>query len=118
MNEPSSFATLQDFVSETDIQKFEILLCIGNKVDRFPGHPAHVEYRRLLQRLGELSSDPHPEFFDYGISKSEGCSLLGDEEPSWDLRRSCLEWSIQEISLKSCTDYQRYNYFRCRLLVI
>ncbi|KAF9618716.1 hypothetical protein IFM89_002411, partial [Coptis chinensis] len=95
MNEPSSFAPLQDFVSETDIQKFEILLCIGNKVDLLPGHPAHAEYRRLLQRRGESSSDPHPEFFDYGISESEGCSLLGDEEPSWDLRRSCLEWSIQ-----------------------
>ncbi|KAF9595380.1 hypothetical protein IFM89_000298, partial [Coptis chinensis] len=50
MNEPSSFATLQDFVSETDIQKFEILLCIGNKVDLLPGHPAHS-----LERLGTVS---------------------------------------------------------------
>lgn len=95
MNEPSSFAPLQDFVSQMDIQKFEILLCIGNKVDLLPGHPAHVEYRRLLERRAESSSDPHPEFFDYGISESEGSSLLGNEEPSWDLRRSCLEWCIQ-----------------------
>lgn len=94
-NEPSSFATLQDFVSQINIQKFDILLCIGNKVDLLPGHPAHVEYRRLLQRRAESSSDPHPEYFDYGISESEGSSLLGDEEPSWDLRRSCLEWCIQ-----------------------
>ncbi|KAL5707031.1 hypothetical protein ACHQM5_025130 [Ranunculus cassubicifolius] len=92
MNEPTSFATLQAFVSETDLQKFDILLCIGNKVDLLPGHPAHVEYRRLLQKRAESSSDP----FDYGISESEGSSLLGDEEePSWDLRRSCLEWCVQ-----------------------
>ncbi|KAF5203809.1 Gtp binding protein [Thalictrum thalictroides] len=95
MNEPSTFATLQDFVSQIDIHKFEILLCIGNKVDLLPGHPAHIEYRRLLQKRAESSSDPHPEFFDYGISESEGSSLLGDVEPSWDLRRSCLEWCIQ-----------------------
>ncbi|PIA46630.1 hypothetical protein AQUCO_01500281v1 [Aquilegia coerulea] len=95
MNQPSTFATLQDFVCQIDIQKFEILLCIGNKVDLLPGHPAHIEYRRLLQKRAESSSDPQPEFYDYGISESEGSSLLGGEEPSWDLRRSCLEWCIQ-----------------------
>ncbi|KAF9612923.1 hypothetical protein IFM89_004339 [Coptis chinensis] len=50
MNEPSSFATLHDFVSETDIQKFEILLCIGNKVDLLTGHLAHS-----LERPGTVS---------------------------------------------------------------
>lgn len=94
MNEPSSFTPLQHFISQTDIRKFEILLCIGNKADLLPGHPAHVQYRRLLQRRAHSSSAPEG-FFEYGISESEGNSLLGDEEPLWDLRRSCLEWCIQ-----------------------
>ncbi|OVA01459.1 Small GTPase superfamily [Macleaya cordata] len=95
MNDLSSFTTLQDWVSHTDIQKFDILLCIGNKADLLPGHFAHAEYRRYLQRHGESFGDPHPEFLDYGILESEGSSLLGDEEPSWEIRRSCLEWCSQ-----------------------
>ncbi|XP_077221000.1 uncharacterized protein LOC143854776 [Tasmannia lanceolata] len=95
LNDLSSFAAIQDWVSGIDIQKFEILLCIGNKADLLPGHFAHSEYRRRLQKRGESSSDPHPEYFDYGIIESEGSSLLGDEEPSWEIRRSCLEWCSQ-----------------------
>lgn len=94
MNEPSSLAALREWVSHTDIQNFEILLCIGNKVDLVPGHPAHAEYRRRLLKLEDSASDRYSE--EYGISESEGTSLLGDEEPSWDIRRSCLEW---------CTDH-------------
>ncbi|XP_068657045.1 uncharacterized protein [Aristolochia californica] len=92
MSDLSSFTAIQDWVSRTDIGRFEILLCIGNKADLLLGHFAHVAYRRKLQRHGESSSDPHPEYLDYGILESEGSSLLGDEEPSWDFRRSCLEW--------------------------
>ncbi|KAA8532090.1 hypothetical protein F0562_006768 [Nyssa sinensis] len=92
MNDLSSLVTLKDWVSRTDIQKFDILLCIGNKVDLLPGHAAHVEYRRRLQKLGESSGDPYQEFSEYGISETEGSSLLGDEEPSWEIKRSCLEW--------------------------
>ncbi|XP_026446168.1 uncharacterized protein LOC113346847 isoform X3 [Papaver somniferum] len=92
MNDLSSFTTLQDWVSHTDIQQFEILLCIGNKVDLLPGHAAHIEYRRYLQRRGESIGDPHPDYLDYGILESEGSSLLGDEEPSCEIRKSCLEW--------------------------
>ncbi|KAF8405583.1 hypothetical protein HHK36_010490 [Tetracentron sinense] len=91
----SSFATLQEWVSQTDFKKFDILLCIGNKVDLLPGHFAHAEYRRRLQRCGEASSDPHPLFLDYGILETEGSSLLGDEESSWEIRRSCVEWCSQ-----------------------
>ncbi|KAL2348300.1 hypothetical protein Fmac_002300 [Flemingia macrophylla] len=94
MNEPSSLAELRKWVSRIDIQNFEILLCIGNKVDLVPGHPAHAEYRRRLLKLGDSASDLFSE--EYGISESEGTSLLGDEEPLWDIRRSCLEW---------CTDH-------------
>ncbi|KAJ4960396.1 hypothetical protein NE237_020306 [Protea cynaroides] len=65
-------------------------------MDLLPGHFAYAEYRRRLQKHGELSSDPHPEFLDYGILETEGSSLLGDEEPSsWEIRRSCLEWCSQ-----------------------
>ncbi|KAL5172919.1 Ras-related protein RabC [Glycine soja] len=94
MNEPSSLAALREWVSRTDIQNFEILLCIGNKVDLVPSHPAHAEYRRRLLKLEDSAADFYSE--EYGISESEGTSLLGDEEPSWDIRRSCLDW---------CTDH-------------
>ena len=91
----SSLVALQGWVAHTDIENFEILLCIGNKVDLLPGHPVHAEYRRRLQKLGDSSADPYAEFTEYGISESEGSSLLGDEEPSWEIRRSCLEWCTQ-----------------------
>ena len=54
-----------------------------------------MEYRRYLQKRGESTSDPHPEFWDYGIDEAEGCSLLGEEEPSLEIRKSCLEWCIE-----------------------
>lgn len=92
MNDLSSFVALQDWVSHTDIQNFDILLCVGNKVDLVPGHSAHVEYRRRLQRLGDLSAEPYSEFSEYGISETEGSCLLGDEESPWEISRSCLEW--------------------------
>ena len=76
-----------------DIQKFDILLCIGNKVDLLSGHSAHVEYRRKLQKLGESSFDP--DFSEYGISETEGVGFLGDEEPPSEIKRSCLEWCTE-----------------------
>ncbi|XP_047156908.1 uncharacterized protein LOC124827805 isoform X2 [Vigna umbellata] len=95
MNEVTiSLAALREWVSHTDIQNFEILLCIGNKVDLVSGHPAHAEYRRRLLKLEDSAVDHYSE--EYGISESEGTSLLGDEAPAWDIRRSCLEW---------CTDH-------------
>ncbi|XP_061346083.1 uncharacterized protein LOC133291773 [Gastrolobium bilobum] len=96
MSDLSSLTALQDWVSRTDIQNFEILLCIGNKVDLIPDHPVHAEYRRRLLKLEDSAVDPYSEFTGYGISESEGTSLLGDEEPSRNIRRSCLEW---------CTDH-------------
>ncbi|KAG6646295.1 uncharacterized protein LOC122315195 isoform X1 [Carya illinoinensis] len=91
MSDLSSFVALQDWVACTDIRNFEILLCIGNKVDLLSGHPAHAEYRRHLQNLGDLANSD-AEFTEYGISESEGSGLLGNEELSWEIRRSCLEW--------------------------
>ncbi|KAK9284115.1 hypothetical protein L1049_023282 [Liquidambar formosana] len=95
MTDRSSLDALQDWVSRTNIREFEILLCIGNKVDLLPGHSAHVEYRRRLLGVKDSFSDSYSEFMEYGISETEGSSLLGDEEPSWEIRRSCLEWCIQ-----------------------
>lgn len=95
MNDESSFLALKSWVASIDLEKFEILLCIGNKVDLVPGHNSHANYRRFLQRRGESSSDPHPEFWDYGIDETEGFSLLGDEEPSSEIRNSCVEWCIE-----------------------
>ncbi|EOX90613.1 Trigalactosyldiacylglycerol 1 isoform 3 [Theobroma cacao] len=65
MSHLSTLDALQDWVSRTDIQNFEILLCIGNKVDLIPGHPVHAEYRERLLK-----------------------------HPSSNIRRKCLEWCI------------------------
>lgn len=90
----SSFVALKDFVSRTDILKFEILLCIGNKVDLLPGHSAHVEYRRRLLKSADSSGSPYTEM-DSGISETEGSSLLGDDDDSFDTKRSYLEWCLE-----------------------
>ncbi|RLM74851.1 uncharacterized protein C2845_PM15G19700 [Panicum miliaceum] len=92
----SSLLTLQSWAANVDMQRFEVLLCIGNKADLVPGHGAHVEYRRRMQRLGESSSDPHPEFLDFGINESEGCGLLSEEEPCIEIRNSTSQWCIEQ----------------------
>lgn len=88
----SSFVALKDWVSHNDIHKFEILLCIGNKVDLLPSHAAHIEYRRHLLKCAE-SSGSHMEL-NSGISETEGSSLLGDGDLSSEIKRSCLDWCI------------------------
>ncbi|KAJ8531435.1 hypothetical protein K7X08_026869 [Anisodus acutangulus] len=94
VNDVSSFVALKDLVSRTDILKFEILLCIGNKVDLLPGHSAHVEYRRRLLKSADSSGIPCTEL-DSGISETEGSSLLGDEDSSLDIKRSYLNWCFE-----------------------
>ncbi|KAK1384531.1 Ras-related protein Rab-1D [Heracleum sosnowskyi] len=94
INDLSSLDTLKEWVSRTDIQTFDILLCIGNKVDLLSGHSAHVGYRRRLQKLEESLGNTTSEL-DYGISETEGSSLLGDGESSWQIKNSCLEWCSQ-----------------------
>ncbi|KAH6772866.1 GTP binding protein [Perilla frutescens var. hirtella] len=91
----SSLVVLKEWVSRTDIQKFDILLCIGNKVDLLPVHPAHVEYKRRLLKLGDSSVNAHLDFSEYGISETEGSSLLGDEEPSLEYKRLCQDWCLE-----------------------
>ena len=95
----SSFLALRNWVESIDIQRFEVLLCIGNKADLVPGHAAHVEYRRRMQRIGESSADPHPEYFDFGINESEGCGLLSEEEPRIEIRDSTSEISFRNGAL-------------------
>lgn len=90
----SSFLKLKEWASHTDLQKFDILLCIGNMVDLLPGHPAHTEYRRCLLKLGESTGDFSSEL-EYGISETEGSSLLGDEEPSLEIKRPYMDWCIE-----------------------
>ncbi|KAL6651272.1 hypothetical protein ACP70R_010197 [Stipagrostis hirtigluma subsp. patula] len=96
MSDESSFLTLRSWVANADIQRFEVLLCIGNKADLVPGHGAHVEYRRRMQRLGESSSDPHPEYLDFGINENEGCGLLSGEEPCIEIRDSTAKWCLEQ----------------------
>ncbi|WOK98846.1 hypothetical protein Cni_G07558 [Canna indica] len=95
MSDESSLTSLQEWVAKTDITKFEILLCIGNKADLVTGHCAHTEYRRRMQKHGESNSDPHSEYVDYGIDETEGSSLLGHEEPYLETRKLCLDWCVQ-----------------------
>ncbi|CAM6118275.1 unnamed protein product [Calypogeia fissa] len=93
LSNPTSFEELQEWATKLDLGNFEILLCIGNKADRVPEHFAHAEYRRKVQKRGESSSDPHPEFWDFGISRTDGTGLLEEESVSAeDRRRSCIEW--------------------------
>ncbi|VAH36506.1 unnamed protein product [Triticum turgidum subsp. durum] len=92
----SSLLTLRNWVGNIDVQRFEVLLCIGNKADLVPGHGAHVEYRRHMQKIGESSSDPHPEYLDFGINENEGCGLLSEEEPQIEIRDSTLQWCIEQ----------------------
>ncbi|XP_037479294.1 uncharacterized protein LOC119356443 [Triticum dicoccoides] len=96
MNDESSVLTLRNWVGNIDVQRFEVLLCIGNKADLVPGHGAHVEYRRRMQKIGESSSDPHPEYLDFGINENEGCGLLSEEEPQIEIRDSTLQWCIEQ----------------------
>ncbi|KAL1218818.1 hypothetical protein V5N11_033090 [Cardamine amara subsp. amara] len=81
----STLVALQDLVSQTDMSNFDILLCIGNKVDRVPQHPAHDEYRRRL--LNDTD--------EFGISGTEGSSLLESEDASLDIKGICLEWCYE-----------------------
>jgi len=94
MSDELSFSTLRNWISSIDIKKFEILLCIGNKADLVPGHQAHAEYRRRMQRRGESTGDPHPEHSNFGINEEEGSSLLWDEETSIEIRKISLDWCI------------------------
>ncbi|KAK8939051.1 hypothetical protein KSP39_PZI011455 [Platanthera zijinensis] len=96
MSDLSSFLALKDWVTGIDLRSFEILLCIGNKADLVSGHYAHVEYRRHLQKHGESSGDPHPDFWDYGINETESSSLLGNEDPSAEIKTNCMEWCIEQ----------------------
>lgn len=86
----SSFAALKKCVKQIDIQKFDRLLCIGKKVDLLPRHPAHAEYRRCLLKREESSGSSSLDY--YGISETEGSSLLGDE-PSSEITKSCNAWN-------------------------
>ena len=92
----STFKKIQEWVLKMDLTQPEVLLCVGNKADRLPGHFGHSEYRRRLQKRGESSSDPHPEFSDFGIQRSDGSSLLRDDgDPVDDMRSQRVEWCME-----------------------
>jgi hypothetical protein len=116
----SSLTALQGWVSHTDIQNFEILLCVGNKVDLVPDHPVHVEYRRRLLKLEDSAADLYSEFSEFGISETEGTSLLGGEEPSWDIRKSCLEWCAEHNIefIEACASNADFDKCKTSLPVI
>ncbi|CAN0873761.1 hypothetical protein LINGRAHAP2_LOCUS10463 [Linum grandiflorum] len=107
VTDPSSFGAVRDWVSHTHIHEFEILLCVGNKVDLVSGHPVHQEYRRrLLMRQQKLKLE-QSSTSEFGISETEGTNLLAEEEEDEDqeeeeeeeqsshIRRSCLQWCTE-----------------------
>lgn len=112
----STLVALKDWVSCNDIKRFDILLCIGNKVDLVPGHPVHAEYRRHMLKLTDNSANAYSELGEYGISETEGSSLLGEEEPSWDIRKSCLEWCHEHNIefIEACASSAEFD--KCKLL--
>lgn len=116
--QPSSLAVLMEWVSRNDLRNFEILLCIGNKADLVPGHPVHSEYRRKLLKVGESSNDSHLEFSDYGISETEGSSLLGDDESPGETRRSCLDWCVENNIeyIEACASNADFD--KCKVLLL
>lgn len=90
-----TLVALQDWVSHTDINNFDILLCIGNKVDRIPHHLAHDEYRRRLSKATDPSRNLYSDIDEFGISETEGSRLLGNEDTSLDIKGICLEWCCE-----------------------
>lgn len=111
----SSLAALKKWVSHTDIQKSDILLCIGNKADLVPGHPAHDEYKKHLQRLENPFTSSDVDSYEYGISEFEGSSLLGNEDSSYDIKRSCWEWCMERNieyveACASSVDFDKCEY--------
>lgn len=105
----SSFSELKKWVSCNNIVNFDILLCIGNKADLVPGHSAHVEYRRRLLNLDESA--------DYGISETEGSSLLGDEESPSEFKSSCMEWCLEHNIeyIEACASNPRFD--KCKIIL-
>ncbi|KAI4386874.1 hypothetical protein MLD38_004761 [Melastoma candidum] len=91
LSQPPSF---RKWVSRNDMKDFDILLCIGNKVDLVPSHPVHAEYRRKIQNIGDESIDYYAALDDCGISETEGSSLLGNAGSVLEIRDSCLEWCV------------------------
>ncbi|CAK9857970.1 unnamed protein product [Sphagnum jensenii] len=94
LSNSTSFEELQEWVSGIELKTFDILMCVGNKADCVPSHFGHTEYRQRLQKRGESSSDPHPEYLAFGIDLMEGSKLLSgeDHESPDDRRQSCIEW--------------------------
>lgn len=84
-------------------------------MDLLPGHPVHAEYRRCLLKREESSSDP--DFCEHGISETEGSRLLGGEEPSWEIRRSCLEWCTEHHIeyIEACAS--NVDFDKCKALL-
>ena len=96
---------------------YEVRMCVGNKADRLPSHFGHIEYRRRLMKHGESSSDPHPEFMDFGIDRIEGSGLLveeEDEDPELR-RRICIEWCTERRIeyLEACAINEAFD--KCKL---
>lgn len=86
-------------------------------MDRLSCHPVHAEYRRRLLKLEDEGSDYHRQLTEGGISETEGVTLLAEEEPSLDIRRSCLEWcSMQNIEyIEACASNADFD--KCKALL-
>ncbi|KAL9663379.1 hypothetical protein QQ045_018765 [Rhodiola kirilowii] len=95
LNDLKSFDALKKFVCKVDLKKFDVLVCVGNKVDLVEGHFAHVEYKRRLMMKNEGFEDLGG--LDYGLIESEGIGLLqeAEEESSFKFKELCVEWCAE-----------------------
>uniref|UniRef100_A0A7N0TDQ2 Uncharacterized protein n=1 Tax=Kalanchoe fedtschenkoi TaxID=63787 RepID=A0A7N0TDQ2_KALFE len=96
LNDLKSFDALRKWVGvgSVDLGKFDVLLCVGNKVDLVEGHTAHVEYKRRLMKKSEGLED-----LGYGVVENEGRGLLQEEESGVDvgvgIEKLCVEWCVE-----------------------
>lgn len=68
-------------------------------------------------KRGESSSDPHPEFMNFGIDRSEGSGLLAEEEEDDPelRRRACIEWCTEQgiEYIEACAVNEAFD--KCKL---
>ena len=115
----TTFGALQQWAARLDLAEHDILLCIGNKVDKVPSHPAHTLYRRRRLARGDagiVSAPDIREVDDFGVQRSEGSAFLDNDEesevsgmeeeaPQVDLSREEQHRKVTEWCADNCVEY-------------
>nr|CAB3485553.1 unnamed protein product [Digitaria exilis] len=96
MSDESSLLTLQSWAANVDMQRFEVLLCIGNKADLVPGHGLSVDgdSQGLERLLGALSAHMWPGMILKSGNKITAPSLIEKEESTDDESNYDFEYEV------------------------